>query len=152
LGEIAILCGQIIVLQFVVSNRSSTQWCYVAVAFAMMAVFFCRFLALKVTADATDLSTGQLLRTQARRIPDIGRIVVVGLLLLAVAGSVRTVQKARIDESYFTGGNRPYHLFWHNAFIALTFHPEWNALKPSPDIPDGHGDDVGFAFFQREMT
>jgi hypothetical protein len=151
-AELGIVGMQAVILQFVVSNRSSAQWCYLAAAFAMLAVAVRRFCLVDRDVASSEPSGGRPLWLRVRRVPNVLRILAVGLLLFAVVGAAGTIRKAQMDESYFGEGNLPYHFFWHNAFLALTLHPEWERLKPSPDIPAGSGDAVGFAFFEKEMT
>jgi hypothetical protein len=78
------------------------------------------------------------------------RLATVGILMLVVGGAVGALRNSQFDASYFRDDNLPNHMFWHSAFVGLSFHPDWSKFKPYPDVAD-MGDGVGFKLYEHVM-
>jgi hypothetical protein len=147
-SEVFMSSLQALFLAFAISARSSAQWCVIAFVASLFAVVLLRRFEMgRQTALAGQRKD---LFQRLAAIPYIGRVSAVGLLVLTVTTAVGLARNAQIDERYFWEDNFPHHLFWHNAYIALTLNPVWPAYKPFTDVPVS-GDGAGFKVFEHRM-
>jgi hypothetical protein len=147
-SEVFMSSVQALFLAFAISARSSAQWCVIAFIASLFAVVLLRRFEMAHRAVLAVQRKGFVQRLAA--IPYIGRVGAIGLLVLTVTTAVGLVRNAQIDERYFWEDNLPHHLFWHSAYIALTFNPAWPAYRPFPDVPVS-GDAAGFKVFEHRM-
>jgi hypothetical protein len=146
LFEFSLLVAQLMILAFAVAVRSSAQWCYLAVIVCILAAVTIR--AVPVMQKSEFATKRPAMRM--RNIPFFMRLATAGVLMLVVGGAVGALRNSQFDASYFRDDNLPNHMFWHSAFVGLSFHPDWSKLKPYPDIPDS-GDAVAFKFYENAM-
>jgi hypothetical protein len=147
-SEVFMSSIQALFLAFAISARSSAQWCVIAFIASLFALIILRRFEMG-RQDALSGQRKDLLQRLAE-IPYIRRVSAVGLLFLTVTMAVGLTRNIQIDERYFWEDNFPHHLFWHNAYIALTLNPAWPAYKPFPDVPLS-GDGAGFKVFEHRM-
>jgi hypothetical protein len=147
-AEIGVLIGQILIVSFAISARSSAQWCLFALVFSSVAVVLMR------SRTGVPRLNGQDIRRFAARLaatPCVGRIGTSAAIVLVVTVGVDVVRNLQFDARYFRDDNLPRHLFWHSAYLGLYLNPEWPAFKPYPDVPNG-GDFMGFKVFEHRMS
>jgi hypothetical protein len=143
LFEFVLFVAQLLILAFAIAVRSSGQWCYLAVIVCILAVVILRAVMVMRKSEFSV----KFLTVTMRNIPFSVRLATAGLLMVVVGGAVNVLRNSQFDASYFRDDNLPTHMFWHSAFVGLTFHPDWPSVKPYPDIDDG-GDGAGFLLFE----
>jgi hypothetical protein len=145
-AELGAIAFQALLLAFVASTRGSATWCYVALLVTLISVALFRSRPLTWKS----LTIGGL--GDAWRSPDkyVRRIALAGAVSFGVIAVFSWINNAQIDDRYRQEDNLPHHLFWHSAFLGLTFHPDWPKEKPYPDLPDS-GDSAGFHLFEKVM-
>jgi len=146
--EVFVLLAQAGLLAFTMAVRSSAEWCVVAfMAFLLAVILMRRF---KNAVWGSESGRIKSFAWSFASIPTIRRLGITGLLVVAVTTAVGLVRNSQFDEVYFREDNIPHHLFWHSAFLGLTYSPDWAVYRPYPDLPL-YGDGAAFHVFEHRM-
>lgn len=145
--ETGLLVVQVFILAFIIAARSSAQWSVVAGLAVFLLVLLIR--AWRSNPAATGKTGFKRRLERIRNVPQFHRLVAVAVLLLLVTTAFGAFRYTRINKVYFADDNMPNHMFWHSAFVGLSFHPDWLKVRPygSGDSSDG----TGFLLFEHAM-
>jgi hypothetical protein len=70
------------------------------------------------------------------------KIILITVLLLFVHVIFQINLKFKLHDIYSTEDVTPNHMIWHNAFIGLSLHPEWENKMPREELRGRGGDGI----------
>ncbi len=138
--DIFFLVIQAILFAFTVRLRSSASWMIIALFLTVFSIFFYHLPYRFVHIRKSFFSLMQ--------VPEFSRSIKVLLLVVIALTSFNMMEKLSLNKIYFSEELGTSHVFWHNGYMGLTFHPHWKEQAPYPELLNQTGDMVPFTLYE----
>lgn len=138
--DLICLIMQIILFGFTVRLRSSALW--IVIGFFMTVFFMVIYQIYNSYKDKNKLLVSFLRVIKVSRIVKIFAMIVISLM------TFNLIEKLSLNKIYFSDDLSTSHLFWHNVYMGLTFHPQWKDKVPYPEQATVMGDMVPFTLYE----
>lgn len=136
---------QILLLAFTLNLRSSATWIVVAYLVILGGTMFLRHY--KPFAFQKNSRLYPMIAAHGKkRIKMAFFIFVIALTVYDVSRSLT------LHKVYYSDDIMPHHVFWHSAFLGLTYHPDWDKKMPYRDqLKNCNGDGIAWKLYELYM-
>jgi len=114
--NVALIATQIIIIALVMHFRSSTSW--VVIILALLTLISLKSVSSRLKGFLAKIAS--ILQSFCQsRIKNVFISLVGVIILIRIVSGLLTSPIYQFNEAI------PHHMFWHNLYMGLTFHPDW---------------------------